>query len=29
VATTSGEITFAWTDDQGSTHTEKVAIKVV
>jgi sulfur-oxidizing protein SoxZ len=29
VATASGEIVFAWTDDQGQTHTEKVAIKVV
>ncbi|MGE5511815.1 MAG: thiosulfate oxidation carrier complex protein SoxZ [Bacteroidota bacterium] len=29
VATTSGEMTFAWTDDSGATYTEKVAIKVV
>lgn len=29
VATASGDITFAWTDDQGSTHAEKVTIKVV
>lgn len=29
VATASGEITFAWTDDHGSTHTETVTVKVV
>jgi sulfur-oxidizing protein SoxZ len=29
IATTSGEITFAWTDDQGSTHTETAAVTVV
>lgn len=29
VATTSGEITFAWTDDQGTTQTEQATIKVV
>lgn len=29
VATTSGEITFAWTDDHDVTHTEKAKIKVV
>jgi sulfur-oxidizing protein SoxZ len=29
VATASGEMTFAWTDGNGATDTEKVAIKVV
>jgi sulfur-oxidizing protein SoxZ len=29
IATTSGEITFMWTDDQGSTHTETAAVTVV
>jgi sulfur-oxidizing protein SoxZ len=29
VATVSGEIVFAWTDDKGATHTEKAKIEVV
>jgi len=29
VATESGEIVFAWTDDKGVTHTEKARVTVV
>ena len=29
IATVSGDIIFAWTDDPGATHTETVKIKVV
>jgi sulfur-oxidizing protein SoxZ len=29
IATQSGDITFTWTDDPGSSHTETVKIKVV
>lgn len=29
IATVSGDITFAWTDDPGNTHTETVRLKVV